>query len=69
LVAALQGATIVREYEGVYANVFVYKQRCNACGYRTPANSFAVKMLPYGAFDIQSFTCPACANYQAVKID
>jgi hypothetical protein len=70
LVAAVQGATIVREHEGVYANVLVYKQRCDACGYHTPVNSFAVKMLPYGAFDTQSFTCrPACANYQAVKID
>ncbi len=68
MVAAVQGATIVSERVGVYANVLVYKQRCDACEYLTPANSFAVKMLPYGGYDNQSFTCPSCANYQVVRI-
>jgi hypothetical protein len=28
--------------------VLVYKPQCDTCGYLIPANSFAIKMLPYG---------------------
>ena len=69
MAVAVQGARIVRERLGVYANVLVYKQRCDACGHLSLTDSFSVKMLPYGAYDTQSFTCSACVTYQAVRID
>ena len=69
MTVAVQGASIVRERVGVYANVLVYKQRCDGCGHRASTYSYAVAMSPYGAYDTQSFTCPSCANYQPVRID
>jgi hypothetical protein len=68
LAVAVQGVTIVREYHGFSANVLVYKQRCDACGYLAPTKSFAVVMLPANTYDIQGFACPCCTNYQPVRI-
>jgi hypothetical protein len=68
LAGAIEGATIVREYQGFCVNVLVYKQRCDGCGYRSSTNSFAVAALPYDTYDIQAFSCPSCDNYQAVRV-
>jgi hypothetical protein len=68
LAVVIEGASIVGEYQGVCANVLVYKQRCDACGYLALTNSVVVTILPYGAYDTQGFPCPSCANYQAVRI-
>lgn len=68
LAVAVQGAVIVREHQGFIANVLVYKQRCDACGYLAPTNSFAVVMLPANTYDTQGFACPCCTNYQPVRI-
>ena len=68
MAVAVEGATVVREYQGFYYNVLVYKQRCDACGYGAPTNSFAVAPLPYDAYDIGGFACPSCDNHQAVRV-
>ena len=68
MAVAIQGATIVREYQGFYANVLVYKQRCDGCRYRAPTNSFGVAPLPCDTYDIKVFACPSCDNRQAVRI-
>ena len=65
----VEGASLVGEFQGAYANVITYKQRCDACGYLAPRNSFAFSMLPSEAsYDIEGFVCPGCAKYQAVRI-
>ncbi len=33
---AIEGAVIVRDYEGDITNQIIYKQRCDACGYIAP---------------------------------
>ena len=68
MAVAMEGATVVREYQGFYANVLVYKQRCDACGYCSPTNSFAVAQLPYATYDCQGFACPSCVNHQEVRV-
>jgi predicted RNA-binding Zn-ribbon protein involved in translation (DUF1610 family) len=68
LAVAIEGASIVREHQGFYANVLVYKQRCDACGYRAPTNSFAVAQLTYDTYDIRGFACPSCDNHQVVRV-
>ena len=68
MAVAIQGATIVREYQGFYANVLVYKQRCDGCGYRAPTNSFGVAPLPCDTYGIRGFACPSCDNHQAVRV-
>jgi predicted RNA-binding Zn-ribbon protein involved in translation (DUF1610 family) len=68
LAVAIEGATVVREHQGIYCNVLVYKQRCDACGYGAPTNSFAVAPLPHDTYDIGSFPCPCCDNHQAVRV-
>ena len=68
MAVAIEGATIVREHQGIYDNVLVYKQRCAACGYRAPTNSFAVAQLPYATYDCQGFACPSCVNHQEVRV-
>jgi hypothetical protein len=68
LAVAVEGATVVREHQGIYYNVLVYKQRCDACGYSAPKNSFAVAALPAKAYDIGGFSCPCCDNCQAVRV-
>ena len=65
---AIEGATIVREHQGIYANVLVYKQRCDACGYCAPTNSFAVAQLTYGTYDIRGFACPSCDDHREVRV-
>ncbi len=64
----VQGATIVREHRGIYYNVLVYKQRCEACGYLAPTTSFAMAMLRDDFYELEGFACPRCANHQAVWI-
>ena len=68
MAVAVEGATVVREHQGFYYNVLVYKQRCDACGYGAPTNSFALAPLPYDAYDIGGFACPSCDNRQAVGV-
>jgi hypothetical protein len=68
LTVAVEGATVVREYQGFYYNVLVYKNRCGSCGYSAPKNSFAVAALPCDTYDIRVFACPSCNNHQAVRI-
>ena len=68
MAVAIEGATIVKEYQGFYANVLVYKQRCEACGYRAPTNSFAVAQLTYETYDIRGFACPSCDDHQEVRV-
>ncbi len=64
----LEGASLVREFQGAYANVLLYKQRCDTCKYLAPNKSVAVSMLPYEGYDTEGFLCPCCANYQVVRI-
>jgi hypothetical protein len=68
LAVAIEGATVVREHQGIYYNVLVYRQRCDACGYGAPTNSFAVASLPHDTYDIGGFPCPCCDNHQAVRV-
>jgi hypothetical protein len=68
LAVAVQGATIVNEYQGLRANVLVYKQRCDGCEYLAPTTSFAVALVPNDTYDTPGFACPRCANYQVVRI-
>ena len=64
----IEDAPIVRELQGAYANVITYKERCDACGYLAPKNSFAFSMLPSEAsYDLEGFVCPGCAKYQVVR--
>ena len=64
MAVAVEGAIVVREHEGFYYNVLVYKQQCDACGYCAPKNSFAVAALPDNTYDIAGFPCPSCAHHQ-----
>src|ERR687894_1386520 len=70
LAEVIEGASLVREFQGAYANVLTYKEWCNACGYLAPKTSFAFSMLPYegSSYDTEGFLCPGCAKYQAVRI-
>jgi hypothetical protein len=68
LTVAVEGATVVREHQGVYYNVVVYKKRCGACEYSAPKMSFAVAALPCDTYDLKVFACPSCDNRQAVRI-
>ena len=68
MTVAVEGATVVREHQGVYYNVVVYKKRCGACGYSAPENSYAVAALPCDTYDLKVFACPSCDNRQAVRI-
>ena len=68
MAVAIEGATVVREHQGIYYNVLVYKQRCDACGYCAPTNSFAVAQLTYGTYDTRGFACSSCDNHQAVRV-
>jgi hypothetical protein len=68
LTVALEGTTVIREYQGFCYNVVVYKKRCGACGYSAPKNSFAVAALPCDTYDIEVFACPSCDDRQAVRI-
>jgi ribosomal protein L37E len=68
LIVAVEGATVVREHQGIYYNVLVYKKHCGACGYGAPKNFFAVAALPCDTYDIRCFACTSCDNRQAVRI-
>ena len=65
---AVEGASLVREFQGAYINVLTYKQRCSTCEYLAPDNCVVSSMLPYDSYDIEGFVCPCCANYQAVRV-
>ena len=68
MAVVIEGATIVREHQGIYYNVLVYKQRCDTCGYGAPTNSFAVAPLSCDTYDIRGFAYPSCDNHQAVRV-
>ena len=70
---AIEGAVIVREYEGPYTNQIIYRQRCDNCGYFPPKSAISVSCLPYGTvmygcYHRESFVCPFCGKRQAVRI-
>ncbi len=72
MAAGTEGALIVREYEGLYTNVIIYRRRCDNCGYVT-SGPISVSCLPYGTvmygcYHRESFVCPFCGNHQAVRI-
>ena len=68
MAVAVEGAIGVREHQGFYYNVLVYKKRCGACGYSAHKNSYAVAALPCDTYDIKVFACPSCDYRQAVRI-
>jgi predicted RNA-binding Zn-ribbon protein involved in translation (DUF1610 family) len=68
LTVAVEGATVVREHQGVYYNVVVFKKRCGACGYSAPKMSLGVVALPCDTYDLKVFACPSCDNRQVVRI-
>ena len=70
---AIEGALIVREYQGAYTNNIVYRRRCENCGYLAPSAPISVSCLPYetlmyGCYHAESFVCSFCGKRQAVKI-
>ncbi len=70
---AIEGAVIVRDYEGDITNQIIYKQRCDACGYITPKPPIVVSCMPggtvmYGCYHVESFICPFCDNHQRVRL-
>ena len=70
---AIEGATIVKEYQGAVTNVLVYKQRCEACGYIPPGPPIRALCLPggtvmYGFYHAERFVCPFCGIRQEVRI-
>ncbi len=70
---AIEGATIISEYEGPYANVVTYRRRCDACGYVPPVAPITVSILPggtvaHGTHHAESFVCPFCENLQRVQV-
>jgi hypothetical protein len=73
-VLIVEGANIVGEYYGAYANVLTYKRCCDKCGYLDPTNSTIVSMLSRDGsyedvfYEAEGFSCPDCATYQAVSI-
>ena len=74
----VEGARIVGEYYGVYANVLTYKRCCDTCGYLAPTNSTVVALLSQEEnasyededifYEAEGFLCPECTTYQAVSI-
>ena len=72
--AIIEGASIVREYHGVYIDVITYKRRCDPCGYLAPTNSTIVSLLFQDAtdaddsYEAKAFWCPDCTTYQTVRI-
>ena len=73
MVVTIRGAEIVTEYEGPYANLVTYRQRCDICGYVAPGPPISASILPnsteaYGIYHAESFVCPFCENHQAVEI-
>lgn len=73
MAVAISGAVILREHEGAYTNLVIYRQRCDNCGYLPPKSPINVSLLPhetvaYGTHHAESFICPFCENPQVVKI-
>jgi hypothetical protein len=68
LAQVLEGASLVREFQGAYINVLTYKQQCSTCAYLAQNNSIVFSMLPYDSYDTEGFVCPCCSNYQAVRV-
>ena len=76
MAAIVEGASIVRVYQGAYTNVLTYRRHCDACGYLAPTVSTIVSLPSEGAsshkdasyYEAEGFSCPDCANYQAVRI-
>ena len=64
MAAIVEGASIVREYHGIYTNVLTYKRRCDACGYLAPTNYTIVSLLAqdafykYDSYEAEGFSCP-----------
>ena len=70
---AIQGAKIVRVYEGLFENVVTYRQWCEKCGYLLPKPPITARVLPgeevvYATYHVDSFACPICDNRQLVQI-
>jgi predicted RNA-binding Zn-ribbon protein involved in translation (DUF1610 family) len=74
MAVAIEGAVIVRDYEGDITNEIVYKQRCDACGYIAPNPPIVVSCMPggtkmYGCYHAESFVCPFCGKHQEVRLE
>jgi hypothetical protein len=53
LAVIVEGASIVREFQGIYTNVLTYRRHCDTCGYLAPTVSTIVSLLSQDAsFDI-----------------
>ncbi len=70
---AKRGAVIVRDYEGPFTNLVIYRRRCDNCGYRPTVPPISVLMLPgqtvaYGPYHAENFVCSFCGNRQMVEI-
>ena len=74
MAVAIEGAVIVRDYEGAITNQIVYKQRCDASGYIAPKSPIVVSCMPggtkmYGCYHTEIFVCcPFCGNRQKVRL-
>ena len=73
MAVAIEGAVILKEYEGPYTNQILYRQRCDTCGYISPGPPITVSCLPYGTlmhgyYHAESFVCSFCGNRQEVQI-
>jgi hypothetical protein len=70
---AIEGAVIIKEYQGAYTNKIIYRRRCDNCGYIAPSAPISVSCLPYdnqmyGYYHRERFVCSFCGNHQTVKI-
>jgi hypothetical protein len=74
MAVAIEGAVIVRDYEGDVANQIIYKQRCDACRYIAPNPPIVVSCMPggtvmYGCYHAERFVCPFCGKHQEVRLE
>jgi len=74
LAVIVEGASIVREFQGIYTNVLTYRRHCDTCGYLAPTVSTIVSLMSQdasyddGSYEAEGFSCPDCTTYQAVRI-
>jgi len=73
MAVAIEGAVIVRDYEGATTDHIVYKQRCDACVYITTKPPIVIFCMPgstkmYGCYHTERFVCPFCGNRQKVRL-
>ena len=65
----VEGASIVREFQGIYTNVLTYRRHCDTCGYLAPTVYTIVSLMSEDAsYEAEGFWCPDCTTYQAVRV-